>query len=572
VLIVGDAALRKLALMKLRGGFRRQWKRLRTPSGFLFATLDGLLSALWIASLLVGRRVHRGDLPEGELLRSWTEVGLLVFVVLTLVSAVAVRGVYLPKQEIERFFSAPLTRSDLVRYRMMVDFARTLFGSLVLGLLTFQRMPVPAFGFVGAMVAVFTLGVLRQTVSLVLGDARSRVGRWFRTRRLLGLRIVLGLLVWFVIMMLVMGERFTDTVFGAFDPFAEGASLLEHPTVRALLSPLRPWSSLMTATTVPQFLGWGATCSALWLALFEVTARLPIDFREQSLETSEEITRRLRRVGRGGALASGDVSRRAAARRVPWLFGRGPGGAVAWIKTASMFRKARGTLLVSLLIVAAVTIGVTVFLGAADPAHGSEAEALGGPLLIALLGIMYLSGALRFDFRSDLDHMEQIKAWPVHPRRVFVATLLPQVVLISAALGGAILVRAAVQGTLRPLLLVLVLALPLVEFAWLAVDNIVYLFAPVRFVPGQEGTLHHSGRAVVLFLLRMVLVGVTMALVGVPAILLFTLGEEYLGLGEREAHWIAIAVGLGVVLVVDSLLAWIGGRMLRRFDVARDRG
>ena len=571
-MIVGDSALRKLALMKLRGGFRRQWKRLKSPSGFIFAAVGALLSVVWITTLVMGRGEYRGEVPEGETLRAWTEVGILVFVVLTGFSAVAVRGVYLPKQEIERFFSAPLTRSDLVRYRMMVDFARTLFGAIVLGLLTFQRMPVPIFGFLGAMVAVFTLGVLRQSISLILGDARSRMGKWLQGRRLLGLRIAIGLAVWFLIMVVVLGDRYTDIVFGDLDLLAQGGALLEHAVVRGLLTPLRPWSSMMTATSGLEFLRWGSLCVFIWLTLFEVTARLPIDFREQSLETSEEITRRLRRVGRGGALSSGDVSQRAAARRVPWFFGRGPGGAVAWVKTASIVRKARGTLLVSLLIVFAVTLGVSILMSTADPEAGTDSSAIGGPILIAFLGIMYMSGTLRFDFRSDLDHMEQIKAWPVHPRRVFVATLLPQVMLISGALAGAILLRAAILGLFHPILLVVLLALPLVEFAWLAVDNAVYLFAPVRFVPGQEGTLHHSGRAIVLFLLRMILMALTLALIAAPAALLYTFGREHLGLDEDQVLWISILVGFGVLVLVDALLALVGGRMMQRFDVARDRG
>ncbi len=62
-MIVGDAALRKLALMKLRGGFRRQWKRLKSPSGFIFAAVGGLLSVVWISTLVMGRSAYRGLHP-----------------------------------------------------------------------------------------------------------------------------------------------------------------------------------------------------------------------------------------------------------------------------------------------------------------------------------------------------------------------------------------------------------------------------------------------------------------------------------------------------------------------------
>jgi hypothetical protein len=570
--IFGDSALRKLALMKLRGGFRRQLKRLRTPSGFIFAIVGAGLSIFWLVMILVGRSTLRGDIPEGEELRAWTELGIFVFVLLTGVSAVTVRGLYLPRQEIERFFSAPITRGDLVRYRMLVDLVRTLFGAVILALLTFQRMPVPLFGFLGVMAAMFTLGIFRQTISLVLGGARSRLRGIVGRRRLVVARIALGLLVWVLVMAMFTGDRLFEHFLGNIDLLERSEDLITHPVARALFTPFRPWAAMMAATTLPEFLRWAGLCLFIWLALFELTARLPIDFREQSLETSEEITRRLRRVGRGGALGGGDISHRAAARRVPWFFGRGPGGAVAWIKTASIVRKARGTLLVSLVIMFAVTIGVSVLLNTADRESGGMIAAVGGPVLIAVLGVVYMSGSLRFDYRADLDQMEQIKAWPVHPRRAFVATLLPQVMLISGGLAVAILLRAAFLGLFHPLILVVLVALPLVEFAWLSVDNSVYLFAPVRFVPGQEGTLHHSGRALLLFLLRMVLMAVTLGLIAAPAAILYALGPESLGIGADAILTISIAIGFVVLVLLDALLAWVGGRMLKRFDVARDRG
>ena len=68
----------------------------------------------------------------------------------------------------------------------------------------------------------------------------------------------------------------------------------------------------------------------LWAVFFEITARLRVDFREASIQTSSDIAVRLKRMGRGG-FGQGAVPQFAAARRVPWLFGRGPGGAIAWM-------------------------------------------------------------------------------------------------------------------------------------------------------------------------------------------------------------------------------------------------
>ncbi len=575
-LIVGDPALRRLAVLKLRGGLRRQLQRVRTPSGLIFMLVGAGLSIAWLGSLMMGRDVFQDEAPDPQALVRWTQLGMLVFGLISGLTTLSVRGVYLPKNEIERLFAAPVKRSDLVRYRMLVDLGRTIFGALVLGLLVFRRMPVPLFGFLGAVLAVLTLGVVRQAASILLADVGSRVGEFFKGKRLIPLRILLGILVWFLIMSMFVGERFTDRIFGKLSLLGDQgflgdpSALLEHPVLGFLLAPFAPWAKMMAAVDSAEFMRWGALCSVLLVVFFELTARLRIDFREASLETSADISVRLKRLRRGGPLSTGEVSQSAAARRVPWIFGRGPMGAVAWIKTASILRKARGTILIGLAIVSVVTIGVTVLMQRAR--GGGEAEvAVASAGLIALLGVMYLSGALRFDFRSDIDRMVQIKSWPISPTRVFIATLLPQVLLISGALGSAILIRSAITGSFHPAELLVIAALPFVEFAWLAVDNAVYLFAPVRFVPGQEGSLHHTGRAIVLFLLRGALTLITLALIAAPAAVIFGVGPQHLGLSVPLAVVIASSLGACVLLGMVGLLAWVGGRMLRRFDVARDR-
>lgn len=570
-MISGNSALLKLARLKLRGAFRRQLRKVRSPSGLFFALIGALISIGWIFSLLIGREIFRGDASQPEVVRAWTQFGLGVFVFMSVISAISIRGVYLPKQDIERLFSAPVSRSELVRYRMLVDAGRTLFGALVIGLLTFHRMPVPLYGFLGAMTTVFTLGILRQAFSLVLGSAHSRLGRMLEGKSLTAIRIVLGILIWLLIMSAVLGGKFADKVFGELEIGDRGAALLAHPLVQALLMPFRPWANMMTATTVGDFLLWGGICAAFGLLLFEVTARLPIDYREHSLETSDKIAQRLTQVRRGGLFSAGRASKRTTTWKFPRLFGRSPMGAVAWIKLVSIVRKARGTLFMGVLIVTLVTIFVSFIHGGSSDGV-SQADTLGGSALIGFLGIVYLSGALRFDFRADLDRMVQIKAWPVSTRRIFVATLLPEVLLISLLLGLGIVARMLALRAFYFSALLIPLVLPLFAYAWLAVDNAVYLFAPVRFVPGQEGSLHHTGRAIVLILLRMFLVGLALAIVGSVALVLFAVGPDEFGLSEEQATWISAGVGLIVLLLLCGFLTWIGGRMLRRFDVARDSG
>ena len=218
----------------------------------------------------------------------------------------------------------------------------------------------------------------------------------------------------------------------------------------------------------------------------------------------------------------------------------------------------------------AAVVGLVTFV-ATIAMRGEELhQILGGAAIIALGGTVYLCSGLRFDFRASLDRMEVIKAWPLPPWRIFLATILPEVLLASALLSAAILVRAAVTGEFHPLLLGVIGVVPLLTLTWVALDNAVFLFAPVRFIPGQEGALHHMGRTMLLVLLRIVLFGIVGALTGAVVLVLAFFGGQLLNLSEDVVTVLAAVSGLIALVLLDAALLATGGWLLRRFDVSRD--
>jgi hypothetical protein len=342
--------------------------------------------------------------------------------------------------------------------------------------------------------------------------------------------------------------------------------VLEQPVARALLLPFKPWSSMISATSAAGFWGWFALCFGLAVLGFELVSRTSVDFRELSLATSADVARRLNRVRRGtGGASSTEAPKESAGWRVPWVFGRGPLGAIAWRKCASIVRKARSGVTIGLGI-----IGV-VMLVSTRAAPSQPWSALGATAMIAGLGTLYLCGALRFDFREDLDAMAVIKAWPIAPWRIFVATLLPEVALVSALIIGAIAARIAITGDVPQALVPCLLAVPLLVSAWVAIDNAAFLFAPVRLAPGQDSMLQNAGRALLLLMLRFFLLFAVAAMVGV-AVWFAMLAQEPLQLSNEAVATLAALPGLLVLFAEVPVLIFVGGRMLRRFDVARDRG
>ncbi|MEM7310386.1 MAG: putative ABC exporter domain-containing protein [Planctomycetota bacterium] len=553
--------------LKLRGIVRKQLRRLKTPSGLVLTLVGGSLFALWIGSLLLNWILGSSEPSDPEVVRPFVRLGALMMTTLTLSSSLAHRGLFVPREEIERLFSAPLSRSDLIRYRLAVNLGRGAFGGIVLGLVVIRHLPNPLFGFLATFVALETLPVIGQMAAILSGALERRA--YGRLKGLQAASIPLAILIGGGVFLLAVGGdgAFGDTV-RSFTGEGGLTALTQHPLVRAITLPFAPWANAATATSASDFLLWMGVSLGIWFTLFELAARLPVDFRELSLETAANVAERIRRARRtGGGAAASKVTKSVVGLRIPWLLGRTPMGAVAWRKCGAIVRKARGTLLVTLVVLAFVT-----FIGNAAFADGhDDEERMFGAVVVAMLSLFYLAGGLRFDFRDELDRMEAIKAWPLSPARLFVAMLLPEVALVSVLAAVPVFASALLSNGVEWFVVALLLTLPLLAFAWVSLDNAVFLLMPVRMVPGQEGALQNAGRSILLFFLRGILITTVGGCAFVGGFLVHRLVLELWG-GERQALVAGAAVGWLVLLAADFLLVLFGAWTFRRFDVARDRG
>ncbi len=557
-MIAGHPALRLLARCKLRGMLRKQKRRFRTPSGIVFGLLGLLLFGFYVFSLVAGQAFRDDGAVVGD---GAVSMGALVLTVLTLANALAHRGLYLPPEEIEVLFSAPLSRPDVVRYRLLVSTAKSALGATFIGLIVMQRMPQPWLAFVGVFLAVQMLPVVGQATSILAG--RAEQGLFDRIpKALLTLTSMFAVLfLVFVTMTFMLGGRL-GRIMERLPIQTSPAELVEHPAVYALSLPMRPWVAMITAESVPGFLFWFALCALVWIGAFELTARLPVDFRELSLQTSSDVARRINRMRRGGGAASSRASKRTLGWRMPWIWGRSPFGAVAWRKSVGILRKARGTLFVS----AAILLVLSMALGSMGPDDPEQAGLLQVASL-SVFGVVYLGAGLRFDFRDDLEQMESIKAWPLRPTVAFLATITPQAILVSALILLVLAIRAVVTRDFEPMVLAALPGIPVLALVWGAVDNAVFLFSPVRYVPGQDGAIQNMGRALVLMLVRFVVILLIVGTVGLSAALPYLFDLE-----GPAALSIAILLGSLAMGGNLALLITFGGSMFRRFDVARDRG
>lgn len=553
----GGAALRLLARRKLAGFWRKQLRRARTPKGALLALVGAGAFVLWFGSVLFNAR-SQGARPQAEEVELYAAGALAVLSLLTFTNSFSLRGLYLQPNEIETLFSAPVSRPDLIRYRLRSAIARSLFGSLFFGWMFARRAPVPAYAFSGAVVAMLTLPMVGQAFSLVLGDAENRLAG------------KLAKLPWRVLTMLsvflAIGGYFATMRGGALERSeGHGFSYLasvwaEHPLARALRLPFTPWVRSIAAVDLAHFVPWFAVCLAIAAALWLAVPRIPVDFRELSLETSADVARRLSRARRGLGATQGSASAATRSWRTPWLAGRGPFGAVAWRKAVSILRKSRTSFVVGGLIVALVSVlSVTVF--ATD-----GRDAFSSSVFVAGFGTFYLCIGLRFDFREDLELVGLVRSWPIAPWKVFLATLLPETLLVSVMITLGVAGVAIYRQDPDPRLALLVAVVPLAVLVWTSIDNATFLFAPVRTNAAQDGALQNAGRAMMLMLMRMIGLALALGLAVIP----YAIAAFALELPSVAAVAVGILGGLPIVLVEVGLLVLAGGAVLRRFDVARD--
>jgi hypothetical protein len=190
-----------------------------------------------------------------------------------------------------------------------------------------------------------------------------------------------------------------------------------------------------------------------------------------------------------------------------------------------------------------------------------------GTASLVVMGVAYLASGLRFDFRAELDRMPSLRAWPLAAWQVFVAVVLPVTLLVACFVCIVLAVRGIVLDDLSLEVLGAMCATPLVAFLWVALDNAVFLLFPVRFVPGMGGALQHSGRALLMVLLRLGL----LAVAGTAALgmgMLASAAGLWLGLGPAVVVGATISAATLTLVGFAALLAAVGGHALKRFDPA----
>lgn len=416
----------------LRNRVRAQLRRARQPRN-LVAIAVGLLWWWFYVGRFMGVR-GQGLPPElrGAAELAFAGMGLLTLALYWI--AGGDRGVVQFSQpEIQLLFPAPLTRRQLLQYRLLRALATSLLAAVFTALLLGRGLSGrPGLFALGSWITFSTLsfhgaGAALTRAALVehgLSGARRRV------LTLGGLAALVALLGW------ALG---TVAPPGPFEPTRAWVEALvarvDGSPLGLVLWPLRAPVRLTLAPDGAAFLAALPGALLVLGAHYAWVISSAVQFEEASVEAAERLARRAEAARRDGL---GVAPRRV--RRPP--FRLGPHGpvevALLWKGLVAASRSLRAPLLLPAALVAGAA-GAAVLRGAGDLRVGL------GVAAAALWFLTVVAGPrlLRADLRRDLGNLDALKALPLSGARLLRGALLAPALVLALAQWALLPVVAA---------------------------------------------------------------------------------------------------------------------------------
>ena len=425
-----DAAL-YLSRRSFVNTLRRRIQRLRQPKYFV-GFLVGLGYFYWI--WMRPGRSGTGFVSSSEIGWVVAVLGVGATVVLTWVFSSAETPFAFQLAETDFVFPAPLTRREVIQFRMLraqlplllsAAFTVLIFSRADLATRVFIRIPA-------LWLLYFTLQLHAASAALVRASLTEQgiTGVRRRLLTLLVLAFMLGGLWWGV-------RSALPAVVRAFqaDPstgFPVLAAALRHGVLGVVTWPLFAVTGPLVAANAREFLVRFPQGLLVVAFFYAWVVRSSLAFEEAAVEHANKVARRIEAMRKGRSEAP--RARPGGTAPIFRLGARGsPGAALVWKNVTGALREFR---LRSLFLILLLVVGMGVVLGEPGAARGPNLVAV---LAIALTGVAVLFGplALRYDLRRDLELLDVLKSLPLHGSAVVGAEVLgPALVISGIAMVG----------------------------------------------------------------------------------------------------------------------------------------
>lgn len=530
-------------LMHLR--FKGWGRRMLGGFGSVRGILMMLLAGGFIAMMLYGAFVQQHAGPDTlAKTRAYGPLALIGMCVMQILFSGNERGLYFSPAEVQFLFTAPLTRRQLLAYKVLSNLGVTIFIALFMG----AAFRVWSASLPAAIVGVFLLFSFMQLLAMVLNLAGCALGAHaFNRQRQIALAI-LG-----VALLAVVIHATGNPLEIGWTAWARDVQ--DTQIGRIVLFPVRCFFEAFTAERLwPDLAQWTALSLVVLGVMLGVVFLLDAHYLEAAASASERIYARMERLRRGGGVASYSGASQLTLPRLPRWAGAGP---LAWRHFMGLLRAWK-----SLLVYVVVFLPLILFSWLGNtPGNERSAQVSALAVVLPFLSMLLYIGpaSLRCDFRADIDRMDLLKALPLSPWFVALGQMLAPALLLTL-LSWLILGYLIVKQETDYLLLIAALMIP-ANFLMIALENLLFLWYPARLTSGA-GDFRNFGRQMLIGISRLFLFLVAVS----PAAIAGTIAYFLLGRNALLAGAIAWLLATGVCFGCLGLVALA----FQRFDVARD--
>ncbi|HKI96208.1 MAG TPA: putative ABC exporter domain-containing protein [Gemmatimonadales bacterium] len=550
-----------LAGVGIRNQLRRRAARLKNPR-YALGLLVGLAYFWWIFAR-PGSPSAAPQTAFSPTVVALAPFGLVLLALWSWIGGSYERSLAFTPAEVDFLFAAPVSRPDLIRFKLLRVQAALLFAVVLIGVLILHG-PLPWYcRLIAVWVVLAALNLHQITAALV------RIGATERGRA--GLRrLGIPLLLVGLVAVAVVWSVATAAGGGSLDAFL---TALDRPVPRAALLPFRLVLAPVFAPTGRAFVLALPGALLVLVAQYVWLMRSDAAFEEIAAEAGRARAQRLAalRAGRGLA-APRTKAPRARRLRLPLAPTGHPAVAILWKNLRALIVDLRTSTIVLASVGSAAVAAVIVW---SAPSAREGAQGVGALCLMAL-GVATLFGprGIRADWRRDLAKAEVLKTWPVGGFSLAAAELGATTLAVALLQYVLLLVAAATLlfGVLPPHEIgpavaggaVLLLALPIIDGVLVGIHNAFALLFPAWMAIGAErpGGIEHMGQTILTTVGALALFVIALILPALLAAVVWAL-LSHVPLAAAAGGALVAIVALAGELV---LLIWSLGKLYDRLD------
>jgi len=576
-------ALIYLQWQSFRNRLVTRFKRLKQPKYLFGAIVGGLYVYFYFFRYLFhqgyaggGRAAEKLSIPPEHLLLFELGGALALFVIVLLAWIIPHERAALTftEAEVAFLFPAPISRRNLIHYKLMRSQLRIVFSAFIFSLISRRfggNFWVHALGW-WLILSTLNLHFIGASFARTLMLDRG-ISNWLRRLLVFGLAAVMVASVWLWAKQTLPALNSADIA--NLDSILNYARrLLTAGPALYLLYPFRLVVRPLLAPDIVALLSALSPVLLIFLLHYLWVIYSDVAFEEASVEASQKLATRMAAVRAGNWQAAGKKQK----PKRPW-FKLAPTGplptALLWKNLLGIGHAFSPRLWIALILVV-VVLGV----GLGNVRHDQNFSVLAAILTAVALGYSLLLGPqlLRLDFRRDLPQADILKTFPLHGWQIALGEILAPVVVLVAFQWLMLLIGAGLVLYLSGAKTMLFLAiaagaaflLPVLDVLLLIVPNAAVLLFPSWIQSGKDSPrgVEATGQRLIFALGQMLVL--LLALIPAAAAFAGVFFLLQMALGMVAAVPLAALAAAVVVAVEAGFGVMLLGKLFERFDVTEE--